>query len=614
MSIYWGDGVFSDGSSLFVSNLNPKLNDEVTVKIRVFSDANVEKIMISTLINGEERTFKMEYECTEDFFDYYSVKLKILHHTTQYHFLLVKDGKVWLYNQRGLDRHFSLKQWQFTILAESKLPEWIHDSVFYQIFPDRFYNGDTSNDVYDGEYEKNGFRTKAKQWSDKPSLYRENGNLDFFGGDLDGIVQKLDYLKDLGVTAVYINPIFTALSNHKYDCTDYFSVDKHFGGDEALIRLINAFHDNGMRVVLDISINHVGKHHPWCSERSDFFFFDKNGKMECWNGISDLPVLNYNSSELRDIIYLSDTAVLKKWLMPPYNADGWRFDVGQSTGLMKEHALDFMIWMDIRKELKSVKPDAYLFVEHWDDCVAYLQGDMWDASMNYYGFTRAVRKFLGDADRFSDYKTDNTPFHSDAEILVKEISELHSMIPYAVRMSLLNLVSSHDYPRIGTAASKNAAMVIPLFLFMFPGVPCVYYGDEVSLDGHLEQDCGYRFPMQWNEDKQDSAMLNLYRSLISYRKSSDVLKRGSFKFVYANNDVVGLVRFDKMKCVLLICTVSQNTSGCEIDLKPVGSYVSCEVISQIGSCDWSFGNNVVKASFNDMAGVLFELSNCIIAV
>ncbi|MDR2589481.1 MAG: alpha-glycosidase, partial [Oscillospiraceae bacterium] len=178
MNTFWGDGVFSDGSSTFVSNSNPRLNDVVVVKIRVFSDAKIENVMFSTLINGEEQVFPMKYDFSEDFYDYYSYDLKIIHYATKYHFLLVKDNEVWLYNQRGLDQHYFLKQWQFTILAESVFPEWIHDAIFYQIFPERFYNGDKSNDVQDNEYEKDGFLTKKKEWHEKPAHYKESGCLD----------------------------------------------------------------------------------------------------------------------------------------------------------------------------------------------------------------------------------------------------------------------------------------------------------------------------------------------------------------------------------------------------------------------------------------------------
>jgi len=607
--MHWEKGVFTDGSRLFVSNMNPDINDEVAIRIRVFSGSGIERILLSTLINGEERVFPMCLEYSIHSFDYYSVPLKIVHYVMKYHFIIIKDNVAWIYNQRGLERHYSLKQWEFTIVAKAAYPEWVHDAVFYQIFPDRFYNGNEANDVYDGEYEVNGYITKKKAWTDRPSFYWEDGNLDFFGGDLDGIVRKLDYLTDLGVNAIYLNPIFTAHSNHKYDCIDYFHVDRHFGGDEALVRLVDALHDRDMRIVLDISINHVGKGHPWVNEEPQFFFYDEDGATEGWNGMVDLPVLNYNSERLRDTIYASGGSVLKKWLGPPYNADGWRFDVGQSTGLMKESKLDLALWRDIRREVKAVRPDAYLFAEHWDDCVCYLQGDMWDACMNYYGFTRTVRKFLGDADRFSDYKINNAVFEACAEVLEKEVMELYSLIPYSSRMSLFNLTSSHDYPRIGLVLPRTEAMISALFLFVFPGVPCVYYGDEVNIGGYLKQDSGFRFPMEWDKDKQDMDFYQLYRFLISYRRSSEVLKRGCFRFLYANADTVCIARFNENTCVLLVCSVTKTPARCHIALDAVGRYTICKAVREIGRCGWRFGDNAVTASFESAAGVLLELAD-----
>jgi len=606
--VRWEEGVYADGSELFISNLCPTLGDEISISIRVYSDSGIESVLLSTLVNGEERVFPMNYAHSKHAFDYYTVQIKIINNITKYHYKLIKDGIVWCYNQRGIESHSPLKIWDFTIIADGAFPKWVKEAVFYQIFPDRFYNGNPSNDIVEGEYELDGYKATKKNWTDTPPLYWENGNVDFFGGDLEGIEQKIGYLLELGVNAIYLNPIFTAYSNHKYDCIDYFHVDKHFGGDEALIRLIEVLHKNEMRIVLDISINHVGKKHPWCNEHPEFFFYDETGQMEGWNGIVDLLVLNFNSEKLKEIVYIEDSSALKKRLMPPFNADGWRFDVGQSTGVMKESKLDMSLWREIRNEIKSIKPEAYLFAEHWDDCTMYLQGDMWDASMNYYGFTRAVRKFLGDADRFLDYKTNNSRLISGAKILKREVMEQYSLIPYSIWSNLFNLISSHDYPRIGMVLPKEATMLSVMFLFVFPGVPCVYYGDEVGLKGYLEQDSGFRFPMEWNKERQDLEIYDLYRFLISYRRRMEVLKQGSFRFVYADADIIGIARFDEDKCVLFICAATKTQARCQIALDSIGIYECCVLVREVGNCHWSFDSNTVSVLFDNVTGLLLELS------
>jgi len=607
MKRHWKDGVYADCSSFYVSSETPGLGDEVSFKLRVFSNSGVTKVFFSTTINGEERVFAMTYVYSKHHFDYYMVNFKIIHPVTKYHYIIIKDNTAWFYNQKGIEEFNCLKRWEFTLIADKTFPEWVKEAVFYQIYPDRFYNGNPENDVVDGEFEFDNFIAKKKHWNDTPSLYKDNGNIDFFGGDLDGIIQKIDYLLDLGINAIYLNPIFTAYSNHKYDCIDYFHVDKHFGGDEALIRLIEALHENGIRLILDISINHVGKCHPWVKEKPEFFFYDETGSAEGWNGFADLVVLNYNSAELKEIIYGSKKSVLKKWLSPPYNADGWRFDVGQSTGRMKKSILDFSLWREIRKEIKTVKPEAYLFTEHWDDCVDYLQGDMWDASMNYYGCTRAVRKFLGDVDKFLDYKTDDVPLQRSAQILKNEVMDLYSFIPYTTWSRLLNLLSSHDYPRINMGLPKEATLVAPLVLFILPGVPCVYYGEEINLRGFMEHDSGFRFPMEWNRERWDMEVFDMYRFLIAYRKRMEVLKRGCFRFVYAQNDIVAIARFNEETSVLLVFS-NGKTKKCHISLDAIGYYKKCAVVKDIGSANWYFDDNSIIISFDYMGGVLFELS------
>jgi len=185
-------GIFSDGTKMFVSNPNPKLNEEITIKVRFFTKAKFDNVYFVTLKNGEERYYTMNYEKSQNKFDYYMIKHKIIHPITEYHFVFTKNNNVRFYNQRGLEQHFVLKQWEFTILANNQIPEWIHDAVFYQIFPDRYYNGDETNDVYDGEYEYRGYKTKKRKWNENPLLYKEGRCLDFFGGDLDGIIQKIE--------------------------------------------------------------------------------------------------------------------------------------------------------------------------------------------------------------------------------------------------------------------------------------------------------------------------------------------------------------------------------------------------------------------------------------
>ena len=243
----WLESVYSDGTECFVSNPLPKLGESVTVRIRMYEDAPAEHVLLRTIPNGAEMLIEAKKEKTERGLTYYAAELKMTESRMQYHFYLVCKDVVYFYTQRQITTYIPDHTYDFVLLADYEQPKWVKKSVFYQIFPERFCNGNPENDVKDGEYRLNGHDTiHMKSWEEEPLPYEKGFCLDFFGGDLEGVKQKIPYLKELGVTAVYLNPIFLAPSVHKYDCIDYFHVDPHFGGDEALAELCKALHEQGM--------------------------------------------------------------------------------------------------------------------------------------------------------------------------------------------------------------------------------------------------------------------------------------------------------------------------------------------------------------------------------
>ena len=270
----WLESVHSDGTAAFVSNPAPKLFEDVTIRLRMFEDAPVKHVILRSMPNGMERLDDMHIAKKENGFIYYEATLRMNERRIQYHFYLVCEDVIYFYTQREITTYLPDHTYDFVLLADYEQPEWVKEAVFYQIFPERFCNGDPSNDVRCGEYTQNGYPTIQMEKWDLPALpYQQAHCLDFFGGDLQGIQQKIPYLKELGVTALYLNPIFIAPSSHKYDCLDYFHVDPHFGGDEALAELSAALHENGMKLILDISINHTGIDHKWFNK--DGIWFDK---------------------------------------------------------------------------------------------------------------------------------------------------------------------------------------------------------------------------------------------------------------------------------------------------------------------------------------------------
>ncbi|AUX09029.1 cyclomaltodextrinase/maltogenic alpha-amylase/neopullulanase [Halalkaliarchaeum desulfuricum] len=381
-------------------------------------------------------------------------------------------------------------------------PEWVSDAVFYQIFPERFANGDPDRDPDDVE-----------KWGELPD--RDS----FFGGDLQGIVDNLDYLDGLGITALYLTPIFEAPSNHKYDTTDYMRIDPHFGDEETLRRLVDGAHDRGMRVMLDAVFNHCGwTFEPFQdvvengpdSEYTDWFHvnefpieFEPRPSYDTFAFVPQMPKLNTENPEVRE--YLLEVAT--HWV-EEFGIDGWRLDVANEV--------DHQFWRELRREVKAIDPEVYILGEVWHDARPWLRGDQFDAAMNY-PFSEAVHAFLTereiDAGRFADKATRFLMRHPDRTNGV-----------------LFNLLGSHDTPRLRRRCDDDERCVrlALLLLFTFRGVPCVYYGDEVGMTGGDDPDC--RRPMVWDESEQNTALRRFLEELIELRSDHRPLRRGRVRF------------------------------------------------------------------------------------
>ena len=581
----WVNSIFSDGSKVFVSKANPLSGDDISIRVRIKEDAPVKRVFFRYLRYGEETVLQMNKMKNIKGFNYYEVNIIIEEIITQYHFIIESEDTTYFYNQKGAYENIITEDYDFRIIANFNDIKWVREGIFYQIFVDRFFNGNTNNDVKDKEYSYCGFDSKKMNWDDEPLNYDEGGNLDFYGGDLEGINKKIDYLKELGITALYLNPIFESKSNHKYDCDAYYKVDSHFGGDKALIHLNKSLHDNNIKVIADISINHTGIDSSWIKNNKDYYFFDEDGNYESWNGVKTLPVLNYKSDELKDVIYKSENSVLKYWLKEPFNLDGWRLDVGHNVGKMRGQALHFNLWRDIREEIKSIKEEAYLVAEHWTDCKDYLQGDMWDSTMNYFGMMRPVRKYLGEEDRFLAWKTDNLNIKKEnGNIFKEEVLNHFSRIPYQLQGLQLNLLSSHDIHRIhiSNMLSEEDVVASIIMLFTFVGVPCIYYGDEVGLKGDLTSSSASRYPMEWNKDKYNLKINELYKYMIDLYKKESLLQYGSFKFILNGDNYIGYARFDEKEAIVYFNF--RKKKNIIVDLDDIGTFNNFTILYGENNC------------------------------
>jgi alpha-glucosidase len=558
----WLLSIHHDGSDKYVSSLYPRLGERVHIRIRVGSYAPVRQIYLRIAPDGEQAFIPMNQGRLEPPVRWWEADLPIDQPTVHYRFVLQAEDGIWFYTAGGATVYEPLDSTDFRILADYSSPAWLSQAVFYQIFPDRFANGEPANDPSPDEFEYRGFRPSTFRWGTQPPA-DQLFPLVFYGGDLQGILQRLDYLQDLGVNALYLNPIFTAHTNHKYDVVDYYHVDPHFGGDAALGELRQALDDRGMRYILDIVPNHAGFWHPWFQKaRSDlaapeaqFFTFNRHpDDYATWLGVQMLPKLNYRSPELRQRIYAGPEAVIRRWLRPPYSADGWRVDVANMLARQGATQMGSEVARGIRQAVKETRPDAYLIGENFFDATAQLQGDQWDGVMNYMGLIRPLQYWLRGyqqgAHGLKEPISSPSPWLTSAMEMTWRASR--AAVPWAIALQQYNLVGSHDTPRILSELAGNQVLnrLAAIIQFTYPGVPGMYYGDEI---GMLDAPgLGSRACMNWDEKTWDRQLQSFYRRLITLRRTSSILQRGGFQMLAVEEDSFAFQREGEKGRILVV--------------------------------------------------------------
>ena len=454
-----------------------------------------------------------------------------------YTFKALTAQEQWWIHAAGVSGSMPPRQSHFHYNPQQKPPVWVQDQVFYQIFPDRFCNGDPSISVQNGEYQYGGgtHPVIAKQWGEPVAAdHLGTGASEFYGGDLAGIQSKLHYLQSLGITALYLNPIFASPSNHKYDTVDFYRVDAHLGSNEQLAELTSNLHQRGMRIVLDAVVDHTSDQHPWFTAASDvhatarrFYTFDEKGQHIGWKGLSHLPKLDFASREVQEIVYSGDDAILRHWLRAPYAIDGWRFDVIHMLGEHGSAAGNTYHVQQMRQCMKQENPDAYVLGEHFFEASQWLQGDQEDGAMNYYGFAHPVRAFLANQDIAYH------PVRISAEEFDHWLKQARCSIPFANQLAQFNLLDSHDTARFLSLLSGDVALMrtAVTLLFTYIGTPCIYYGDEVGMEGGKDPDCRRCFP--WDSTEWNHLLHDHYRRMIRLRKTHPALRRGDIHTLYA---------------------------------------------------------------------------------
>ncbi len=551
-NLHWTHGIHHDGSAMFVSNPRPVFGETVTITLRTPVKAPISAIFLRTAPDGEQHLEPMTITRKDAVCSYWESQLTMTMPLVHYFFRIVSAEGLYFYTGLGARMYESPDYDNFKLIADFDGPDWLDDAVFYQIFPDRFHNGDPELTPKPGAWSRHDKTVTNPEWDRLPVPYSEAANLDFYGGDLPGIQQKLDYLAELGVNAIYLNPVFPSPSNHRYNARDFMQIDPHLGGDEAFVDLMDALHARRMHMVLDITTNHSGSTHDWFvaaqadanAESAEYYSFNEHPtNYEAWLGVPSLPKLNYRSERLRQIIYGAPDSVMQYWLRPPFNVDGWRLDVANMTARQGQDQLIDAVYREMREAIKQNSPQAYIFGEDFFDGTPYLQGDMLDGTMNYKGFNIPTWRWLGGIKvehARRPERGDHLPLPSQA--YAAQLDRFRAAVPWAVAVQQFNQLSSHDTPRILSITDGDVALakLAVALLMTYVGVPCVYYGDEVGLEGRWDPD--NRRTMPWDEANWDGDLHQWYKQLIALRKTSPALRHGGFQWLFAGEDVVAYQR------------------------------------------------------------------------
>ncbi len=435
-----------------------------------------------------------------------------------------------------------------------KTPDWVKNAVFYQIFPDRFAR---SQPTIKGQWQA----SSLEGWDATPTMQG------YKGGNLWGVIDKLDYLQDLGINAIYFTPIFQSASNHRYHTHDYYLVDPLLGGNVAFESLIEAAHRRKIKVVLDGVFNHAsrgffffndilenGPHSPWL----DWFKIldwplsaydgSKPANYVSWVDNRALPQFNHDHPQVREYIM----QIAEYWLNK--GIDGWRLDVPneiETTGF----------WSEFRDRVKAVNPDAYIVGEIWSDASKWLDGEQFDGVMNYL-FTVPTIAFTA-GDRFN--KEYAQPYYSpypaiSAQEYANRIKDLLSLYPEEIKLAQLNLLNSHDTPRLITTVGEDRASMelATVLLLTFPGAPSIYYGDEVGLVGGKDPDSRRGFPATEN---WDISVLKYHKDMIALRHQYPALCTGSYEILYAQESVYVFARvLDQEEIIVAVNTGTESAT------------------------------------------------------
>ena len=616
--------LYTDMTQNYLTPVEPMSHTRVKVRFRT-GRGNVDRVTIC--YNGQKAI--MRKDSFDDIFDYYAYHIRLTDEPIYYHFEVEAEDESCYYNRLGISKSEEAR-YDFILVPGFATPDWAKGAVVYQIYVDRFYNGDSSNDVVNDEYYYQGRPVKhAGHWNDPVSRTDEGT---FYGGDLQGIIDKMDYLEGLGVEVLYLNPIFVSPSSHKYDIQDYSHIDPHFGkivnreecglkdgyeqyrgittdrenleaSDRLFVRLVEEAHKRGMKVILDGVFYCCGSWHRFmdkegiyangdtCSIKGAYqdsnspyreYFQYKNpqdaNSYENWWGYEAYAKFNYeNSRKLYE--YILSVAV--KWVSKPFCADGWRVDVAASVGNNREWNHHF--WQDFRKAVKTANPEALIIAEHYGPAKSWLMGGEWDSVMNCEAFMEPVswfltgmerhanqyrREWLGNSDIFwTSVETGNMGFTNQCAVTAMNELSNHDNARFLTRTNhTVGRIENMPAQKAELGVSKAVLREAVIMQMTWPGSPVIYYGDEAGVCGFTDPDSRRTYP--WGHE--DKELIGFYRAMIRIHKQNPELKTGSILVLYAQPYVTAYARFTQKEQIIVIVNCGESIKDISMPIWQAG--------------------------------------------
>ena len=537
-----------DGSPLYVSDEAPGLDDVVRVRVRTHHRTAPQAVWVRTTYDAEPTYAPLTRAGRIGEVQWWEGDLRVHNPRTHYRFLLayVDGTQRWL-TGAGIVELDPPDTSDFVLTVHAPAPDWGRDAVVYQIFPDRFARSAAADD------------RETPAWA-APARWEEPVHfegcdpltpLQFFAGDLDGIIDQLDHLAHLGVDVLYTTPVFPAESNHRYNASTFDRVDDLLGGDDAYARLSAAVHERGWHILGDLTTNHTGDTHEWFrsaiegphSPHRGWYHLHPDGSYESWMGHRTLPKVNHTNPALRAAMVEGRDSVVGRWLQPPYDVDGWRIDVANMTGRLGDLDVAHDVARAVRATARELHPEPWVIGEHNHDASGDVDGDGWHGTMNYSGFSWPLWSWLRAPD------TPARPFgrplpvpRRGGVVAVETWRAWLGAYGWKATCASWNILGSHDSARIRTLVGDARVHRVAAGLqFTLPGVPMLFAGDEIGLEGVNGEDA--RRPMPWDRrESWDHATFEAYARLGRLRREHVGLRRGGLRWAHAGDDAIAYLR------------------------------------------------------------------------